>query len=83
MKTTDACTGEMLLNRAADGRDYPNTGGNPFARIATRDDGCDDNGEPLCSEQPEQAEPTPWQNFQQAVIGIARAQNPHHLDTEH
>ena len=39
--------------------------------------GCDDNGEPLCSE--EEREPAKG-TFHAAILGIVRSQ--HHLNTE-
>ena len=56
----------------------------PHARVATRDEGCDDNGEPLCSEpaQSDVAGDT-WRKFPvlnrvETVIRLPR----HHIDTE-
>jgi len=60
-----------------------------FQRVATRDEGCDDNGEPLCSLPEDQDEPAPlprsaWSesapSFYEAIKGIVRSQ--HHLNTE-
>jgi hypothetical protein len=88
------CSGSYLANRAADGREYPNTGPSPFDRVATRDEGCDDNGEPLCALPEDHDEPAPltpaqWAahdarpapgGFHAAILGIVRSQ--HHLNTE-
>ena len=62
-----------------------------FARVATRDEGTDDNGEPLCAlpEEPAPLTPAQWAEhdarpapggFHAAILGIVRSQ--HHLNTE-
>lgn len=49
MNARNYCHGQAMLDRAADGKDYPEHY-DLHARIATRGEGSDDNGEPLCSE---------------------------------
>jgi len=73
------CSGEHLANRAADGKAYPDHGPSPFGRIATRDDGSDDCGEPLCSEVTPPVTKPAFSFFDEAA-SIVRSQ--HHLNTE-
>ena len=81
------CSGTYLADRAADGKDYPDTGPSPFDRVATRDDGCDDNGEPLCAlPEDHETHGDKWPiivhrtDFFSVACGIVRSQ--HHLNTE-
>jgi hypothetical protein len=66
MSGTQFCSGSYLADRAADGKDYPDTGPLPFSRVGERDEGCDDNGEPLCAEPQ----------------SVTHASQPHHINTE-
>jgi hypothetical protein len=49
----------------------------PHARVATRDDGSDDNGEPLCALPSDHAGDV-WP----VVANRDSIREPHHIDTE-